>query len=168
MLLTLIIMSWTLSTIFVFLSHPLSFGFVLLIQTIIISITSGILNFDYWFFMHLFLIMIGGMLILFIYMTSIASNEKFKFSYTMFVSLYFYINYFYFSFFSDNFFSMMDMTNDDLLNQSSDNINLSMSKFMNPPSNAVMVMLMIYLLMTLVAIVKITQSNSGPLRQSNF
>nr|AEP27720.1 NADH dehydrogenase subunit 6 [Otiorhynchus rugosostriatus] len=166
MLLSLLSLSWILSMIFMFLSHPLSFGFILLLQTIIISISSGMLNLDFWFSYILFLIMIGSMLVLFIYMTSIASNEKFKFSkyITMFLMIYIWMGIGCLN--MDNYFSMSETSNQDFFDQFMYNINLSMNKFMNMPMTFLMILLMFYLLITLIAIVKISEFKMGTLRSS--
>nr|QVM79111.1 NADH dehydrogenase subunit 6 [Oxypeltus quadrispinosus] len=155
------------STMFMFMGHPLSFGLILLIQTILISLFSGMLNFYYWFSYILFLVMVGGMLVLFIYMTSVASNEKFKFSsiLTILMILMFLI-------------SLIMMWNlDTLMNnmfikpmmiysqEMPLTINLSMNKFLNWPSNMSLYTIMIYLLITLIMTVKITKIEYGPLRQ---
>nr|ALO76774.1 NADH deshydrogenase subunit 6 [Sciobius sp. SCI01] len=166
MLLFFLMFSWTLSFIFFFLNHPLSFGFVLLIQTIILASASGILNLDFWFSYILFLIMIGGMLVLFIYMTSVASNEKFKFSKKMSMIMMTSFTLMLMSLFSDKFYTMINLTNYDSVNQSYANINLSMNKFTNFPMVLIMSLLIIYLLITLIAIVKITQNFQGPLRSN--
>nr|ARH54842.1 NADH dehydrogenase subunit 6 [Tropiphorus elevatus] len=167
MLYLLLSLSWILSITFLFLSHPLSFGFILLLQTIIISICSGVLNFDYWFSYILFLIMVGGLLVLFIYMTSIASNEKFKFSKNLMALSMMYLFVFMPSILlTDNYLTMMSMLTQDLINQSMFNINLSMNKFVNFPMMLLMILLMIYLLMTLIAIVKISEFKMGTLRSS--
>nr|YP_010286576.1 NADH dehydrogenase subunit 6 [Chlorophanus auripes]UKT60166.1 NADH dehydrogenase subunit 6 [Chlorophanus auripes] len=167
-MLTLILLSWMLSVIFVCLNHPLSLGLILLTQTIIISIISGMMNFDYWFSYILFLIMIGGMLVLFLYMTSVASNEKFKFSNKMMFSFMIFFMFSFMFIFLDNFYCMIDSETQDYVNQSNQLMkNLTMNKFMNFPSMLIMILMMIYLLLTLIAIVKITQSKMGPLRQMN-
>nr|ALI86981.1 NADH dehydrogenase subunit 6 [Cryptolestes turcicus] len=53
------------SLMFMFLNHPLSMGLMLLLQTICISILSGIMMINFWYSYMIFLIMIGGMLVLF-------------------------------------------------------------------------------------------------------
>nr|ATP75100.1 NADH dehydrogenase subunit 6 [Sitona callosus] len=167
MLLFLITMSWSFSVIFVFLNHPLSFGFILLLQTTLTAMSCSILNFDCWFSYILFLIMIGGMLVLFIYMTSVASNEKFKFSnklFIMFMSTF--VILLITLIFLDSFLTMLDTFNYDLINQSTSNIDLSKNKYMNYPSMLIIMLMMLYLLVTLIAIVKITKFKAGPLRQS--
>nr|QXG82669.1 NADH dehydrogenase subunit 6 [Curculionidae sp. BMNH 1042554] len=161
----MISMSWTLSLISIFLNHPMSLGLILLSQTILISLSSGMMNLDYWFSYILFLIMIGGMLVLFIYMTSIAANEKFKFSKKMLMfSILILINFM--SLMVDNFFPNIHMNNYDLLNKSLNHINLSMNKFFNMPNMMIMMLLMLYLLVTLIAVVKITFFKMGPLRST--
>nr|ATL23295.1 NADH dehydrogenase subunit 6 [Sympiezomias velatus] len=165
-MLLMMILSWTLSLTFTFLKHPLSLGFIVLLQTIITSLYTGLMNFNYWFSYILFLIMIGGMLILFIYMTSVASNEKFKFSLKLMFLYTLMILIMSILMFSDNYFSFIEMMNFDLLNQSFlNNNNLSLNKFLNYPNMMIMFLLISYLLATLIAIVKITQNKKGPLRK---
>lgn len=157
-----------LSILFIFLNHPLTFGFILLIQTILIRLITGNLNFNFWFSYILFLIIIGGILILFIYITRIASNEKFKFSYklsllllTLFIFLI--IRLFLDSYFYSENFNIRDLNNKDktLL------FNLTLIKYTNWPNNKVIFIIILYLLITLIAIVKITKIKYGPLRPKN-
>ena len=49
-------------------------GLTLLIQTILVSIISGLITKTFWFSYILFLVFLGGILVLFIYVTSLASN----------------------------------------------------------------------------------------------
>nr|AXS65808.1 NADH dehydrogenase subunit 6 [Curculionoidea sp. 25 KM-2017] len=158
---------WTMSVIFMFLNHPLSFGSILLIQTIATSMLTGSMNYNYWFSYILFLIMIGGMLILFIYMTSVASNEKFKFSMKilMFCLIMLILTIWIFMLF-DNLSLNLNIFNIDLIPQSENlNFTISMNKFMNMPSMMITLLMIIYLLITLIAIVKITEIQHGPMRQ---
>nr|AXS66038.1 NADH dehydrogenase subunit 6 [Languriidae sp. KM-2017] len=163
-----ILLMWTLSFMFMFLNHPLSFGFILLLQTILISLITGSMTLNYWYSYIIFLIMIGGMLVLFIYMTSIASNEKFKFSPKLFlffmmmmmiIFLALFIDPFIFNFLSSNYeFKMFEKI---------PNFVYSMTKYMNFPTNSIFLMMIIYLFITLIAVVKITNINYGPLRQKS-
>nr|APX39658.1 NADH dehydrogenase subunit 6 [Longitarsus parvulus] len=147
------------------LKHPLTCGLILLIQTILTALMTGMMSLNFWYSYILFLIMIGGMLILFIYMTSIASNEKFKFNkkflyiyflFLMIMTLLFLMDPFY-----TNFLNMIDLNYFpmNLKNQ------FSMMKYLNYPNYFIMMMMMIYLFITLIAIVKITKFNYGALRQ---
>nr|YP_002265572.1 NADH dehydrogenase subunit 6 [Priasilpha obscura]ACF35118.1 NADH dehydrogenase subunit 6 [Priasilpha obscura] len=154
------------SLMFLFLNHPLSFGLILLIQTILISMITGNMSLNYWYSYMLMLIMVGGMLILFMYMTSIASNEKFKFSFKLMIfmllsaiimSMLLMIDHYFLNFFS---------LNENMIKQ--DNFSyfyISMNKYLNFPSIIIFLTIIIYLFITLIAVVKITNINYGPLRQ---
>nr|YP_010490419.1 NADH dehydrogenase subunit 6 [Poecilasma litum]UWM12905.1 NADH dehydrogenase subunit 6 [Poecilasma litum] len=63
--------------IFMFTFHPLAMIFTLIIQSIFISISLFTISQFPWFSYTLILVFLGGMLILFTYMANIASNEKF-------------------------------------------------------------------------------------------
>nr|WVD73171.1 NADH dehydrogenase subunit 6 [Monolepta wilcoxi] len=153
------------SLLFIFFNHPLSCGLILLMQTIFTTMLSGLMNFNYWYSYILFLIMVGGMLILFIYMTSIASNEKFNFKpKIMFMlmimsimTLLILLDEFYFNIFNQ----MFDMKSQNLkfIN------NLSMMKYFNEPNYLLMMLIIIYLFITLIVVVKITNISYGSLRQ---
>nr|ASM41806.1 NADH dehydrogenase subunit 6 [Stictoleptura succedanea] len=159
---------FSLSIMFLFLNHPLTLGSILLIQTILISIITGLLTYNFWFSYILFLIMIGGMLILFIYMTSVASNEKFKFSYKLLLLLMMTLMIMFLFNFIDLYFNYINLNIYDLNNQIQLKFyNLSMIKFMNWPNNLIIFMMITYLLITLIAVVKITSIKHGPLRQKN-
>nr|QNG56311.1 NADH dehydrogenase subunit 6 [Palaestes nicaraguae] len=158
----MILLMWILSFLFLFMNHPLSFGSILFLQTICISLITGMMSLNFWYSYILFLIMIGGMLILFMYMTSIASNEKFKFSSKLTLTfLLFFINLPLFIFYKN-----IKFFNENCLNQNSEfSFSLSMNKYMYLPSMMIYMMIIIYLFITLIAIVKIINIKYGPLRQ---
>nr|ALO76860.1 NADH deshydrogenase subunit 6 [Timarcha goettingensis] len=163
----LMIFMTLLSMIFLFLNHPLSFGLILLFQTIMISLMTGLMMYNFWFSYILFLVMIGGMLVLFIYMTSVASNEKFKFSFKIFSLI---ISFFIISsimlFSMDTLISNYNLNLTELINYNNlINYKLNLNKYLNFPNNWIMMMLIIYLLIILIVIVKIIDTKQGPLRQ---
>nr|YP_009995503.1 NADH dehydrogenase subunit 6 [Ochthebius uniformis]QNP09958.1 NADH dehydrogenase subunit 6 [Ochthebius uniformis] len=163
MMLMLFITNMILSIVFLFMIHPLSMGMILLIQTMIVSLITGFLNFNYWFSYILFLIMIGGMLVLFIYMTSVASNEKFKNNNKLMIFIIISILIMLILMLkSDSFFIMNSNFNKFIFMNYNYYI---LSKFYNAPSNYIMFLMIIYLFITLIAIVKITNFQLGPLRQ---
>nr|YP_010385123.1 NADH dehydrogenase subunit 6 [Elodes marginata]UPL65133.1 NADH dehydrogenase subunit 6 [Elodes marginata] len=159
-----------LNMIFISLNHPLSMGLILLIQTLSITILSSFMCYSFWMSYIIFLIMVGGMLILFIYMTSIVSNEKFKFSmkYSSFMML---ISFLMISFlvldktFIYQSIKTMEMIKIDNINSLMPENKLMLNKIYNYPNNFITILLINYLLMTLIIVVKITDINSGPLRQ---
>nr|UUG47417.1 NADH dehydrogenase subunit 6 [Ips subelongatus]UUG47638.1 NADH dehydrogenase subunit 6 [Ips subelongatus] len=158
-----------LSCAFMFLKHPLALGSILFIQTSLAALSSNYLFMNSWYSYILFLIMIGGMLILFIYMTSIASNEKFLMPSKWKIIM----NYFLIMLF---FFSYLLILNDSLMEKlisvkwnffwMEENFKpWTLSKFFNEPFYQMIIFLMIYLFLTLIAAVKISGKPMGALRQ---
>nr|YP_008080467.1 NADH dehydrogenase subunit 6 [Melanitis leda]AEH05136.1 NADH dehydrogenase subunit 6 [Melanitis leda] len=163
-------------TIFMFfINHPISMGLLILMQTLLICILSGMLINSYWFSYILFLVFLGGLLVLFIYVSSIASNEIMKIYFFNKIMLIFMIfsvlilssllidnlNWLNFSFNEDmiNFFNMFMFS----FNEN----NISLFKLYNKQTYFMMIMMIIYLFITLIAVVKITNIFFGPLRSFN-
>nr|AYW52191.1 NADH dehydrogenase subunit 6 [Lamiinae sp. 1 ACP-2013] len=166
MLMMLIWLSFLSSFLFMIISHPLSLGLILLFQTILVTLITGLMNLNFWYSYIMFLIMIGGMLILFIYMTSVASNEKFKFSMKLFYFSLTQLFLIFPMFLSDSFYLNKLSKNWDLTNQNFNmDFSISLMKFINWPYNSIFIMMIIYLLITLIMTVKITNIEKGPLRQ---
>nr|YP_010999278.1 NADH dehydrogenase subunit 6 [Synorthocladius bifidus]WPM93124.1 NADH dehydrogenase subunit 6 [Synorthocladius bifidus] len=164
------LMSMICSMIFSIMKHPLAMGLMLLIQTLIICLLSGFVTKTFWFSYILFLIFLGGMLVLFIYVTSLASNEMFNFSIKIFsFSLLILMLNFILFFFVDknlimNYLYNMETKNITLLKSYFLENSIMMNKLYNFPINLITIMLMIYLFLTLIAVVKITNIFEGPLR----
>nr|QNJ33247.1 NADH dehydrogenase subunit 6 [Cnemoplites edulis] len=167
MTMNILIMTMLMLTItFLFMNHPLSFGLILLLQTLSITLITGMMNYTFWFSYILFLIMVGGMLILFIYMTSVASNEKFKFSPKIFLLTLTMMIMSTPLLISDKTLTNMSNFCYELSKQSTTyENNLSLSKFMNMPMNSNLMLIIVYLLITLIVVVKLTNVQHGPLRQ---
>nr|YP_010419993.1 NADH dehydrogenase subunit 6 [Anopheles darlingi]ACX49708.1 NADH dehydrogenase subunit 6 [Anopheles darlingi]ACX49721.1 NADH dehydrogenase subunit 6 [Anopheles darlingi]AWB98027.1 NADH dehydrogenase subunit 6 [Anopheles darlingi]AWB98118.1 NADH dehydrogenase subunit 6 [Anopheles darlingi]AWB98274.1 NADH dehydrogenase subunit 6 [Anopheles darlingi] len=171
----LIIMTLCLIMSFIFMQmkHPLSMGLMLLIQTFLTCLITSIYVKTFWFSYVLFLIFLGGMLILFIYVTSLSSNEMFSMSFSLSM-----ISLMIFSFFTIIFFIMdkslieqfiMNMEMEQLSNMNNlinENI-LSLNKMYNFPTNLITLLLINYLFLTLLVTVKITKKFYGPLRPMN-
>ncbi|YP_009271151.1 NADH dehydrogenase subunit 6 (mitochondrion) [Sitophilus oryzae] len=163
MLMKIFMMSCIWSFMFIFLSHPLSMGLMIFLQTLCISFMTGFMYKNFWFSYILFLIMIGGMLVLFIYMTSIASNEKFKISnfllllfIMMILILMLPINEFMSNILNKNYSTFIQF------NFSTMNF---MNKYLTYPNILLMSLLVIYLLITLIMVTKISNFKLGPFRQ---
>nr|YP_009417319.1 NADH dehydrogenase subunit 6 [Acanthoscelides obtectus]ARR75265.1 NADH dehydrogenase subunit 6 [Acanthoscelides obtectus]ATL15485.1 NADH dehydrogenase subunit 6 [Acanthoscelides obtectus] len=162
----LIIFMSTMTIMFMFMKHPLSMGIILLLQTILVTLLTGLMNYNFWFSYIIFLIMIGGMLILFIYMTSIASNKKFKLSSLLLLVFFISLTLNFVFQVTDQFLFSLPFSTMDFYNQNFFiNNYLTLNKYFNYPNNMVMYMMIIYLLITLIMTVKITKMNKGPLRQ---
>nr|UFI48275.1 NADH dehydrogenase subunit 6 [Gymnosoma dolycoridis] len=157
---------------FMNMKHPLAMGFTLLIQTTLISMTSGLMTMSFWFSYILFLVFLGGMLVLFIYVTSLASNEMFSFSIKiMLISLMmFSFMMILLTMLDKNFliqYKNLEMKNMYDMNSFILENSLSLNKLYNYSTNLMTILLMNYLLITLIAVVKITKLFKGPLRPIN-
>uniref|UniRef100_A0A7D5TXN8 NADH-ubiquinone oxidoreductase chain 6 n=1 Tax=Trogoderma variabile TaxID=888089 RepID=A0A7D5TXN8_9COLE len=162
----LMMLSIFLSLSFIMLIHPLSMGVILLLQTLIITMKSGFMNSSFWYSYIMFLIMVGGMMVLFIYMTSVASNEKFKFSKSI-LSLWLIILPITLIPVWLNIPMVLPSWNQESMKMIYYSSNESMTKFINQPSNFLLFMTIIYLLVTMIAVVKIANSKKGALRQKS-
>nr|AWV83546.1 NADH dehydrogenase subunit 6 [Magicicada tredecim]AWV83559.1 NADH dehydrogenase subunit 6 [Magicicada tredecim]AWV83572.1 NADH dehydrogenase subunit 6 [Magicicada tredecim]AWV83585.1 NADH dehydrogenase subunit 6 [Magicicada tredecim]AWV83598.1 NADH dehydrogenase subunit 6 [Magicicada tredecim] len=149
-----------LSMNFIFMKHPLSMGSILLMQTMFASIICMFYMNSYFFSYILFLIFIGGMLILFMYMSSIASNEKFYFSMKLLTLnmiiwiLIMTLNII--SFKMDNVNKLLEMNN--LFD------GFMIKKLYMFPSGMMTILMVIYLLLTLIVVVNIVSIKLSPLR----
>nr|YP_009112171.1 NADH dehydrogenase subunit 6 [Glyphodes pyloalis]AIY51609.1 NADH dehydrogenase subunit 6 [Glyphodes pyloalis] len=173
MILSLLIILFSLFMLF--LNHPLSMGLLILIQTMMTCLITGIFMSSYWFSYILFLTFLGGLLVLFIYVSSIASNEIFKISFNMTMIFFFSMLFiFFFSMFYSNNLNWMNFNinkmemnnffNMFLFFNNENKINLS--KLYNNQTFLMMMMMIIYLFITLIAVVKMTNIFYGPLRPS--
>nr|CDN85565.1 NADH dehydrogenase subunit 6 [Geocharax gracilis] len=158
------------SILFSQLTHPLSMGLTLLIQTILICLLTGTFNSSFWFSYILFLIFLGGMLILFIYVASLASNEPFHVSpfllvmMTIAILLSFTLTMLDPLSFKQPFFTC-----------SSEYFSLNKTMSSHPltnmiyylPSSPLTIFMISYLLITLLVAVKIINTSASPLRPSN-
>nr|ASU45989.1 NADH dehydrogenase subunit 6 [Cyrtacanthacris aeruginosa]AYM84983.1 NADH dehydrogenase subunit 6 [Cyrtacanthacris tatarica] len=155
---------------FIKLSHPMSMMMFIILQTFLIGLMTGTMMESYWLSYILFLTFLGGMLVLFIYITSIASNEMFQpKSITMIITLTVWMIIMM-------TLIIMDMTMfiDFFKNTETMNINnsinfqemtMSLEKLYNSPTFIITMMMMIYLFLALLAVVKITNINQGPIRK---
>nr|ACT88818.1 NADH dehydrogenase subunit 6 [Pieris rapae] len=163
------------SFVMLFSKHPLKMGLMIITQTLILSLILGVYINTYWFSYILFLVFLGGLLVLFIYVSSIASNEMMNFSFKMKLFFLLMINMMmilsilkmknYFNFI-DNFINneMNEMTNYFLFFNEN---KIKLSKLYNSQTFLMIMMIIIYLFITLIAIIKITNIFFGPLRSFN-
>nr|UOU85185.1 NADH dehydrogenase subunit 6 [Cephalops aeneus] len=160
----------TMNFLFMQMNHPLAMGLILMTQTILVCLLTGLISKTFWFSYILFLIFLGGMLVLFIYVTSLASNEMFSMSIKLMMTmlillsfimiiLFLFNNNDIYNFMFNNEIKKIDM-NLSFIKESS----ISLNKLYNFPTNLITLMLINYLLITLIATVKITKFFYGPLR----
>nr|YP_010894973.1 NADH dehydrogenase subunit 6 [Anasimyia lunulata]WJW73486.1 NADH dehydrogenase subunit 6 [Anasimyia lunulata] len=161
------------SFIFIQMNHPLSMGLMLLVQTILVSCITGLMAKSFWFSYILFLIFVGGMLVLFIYMTALASNEMFAMSMKMtFLSIIGLMTLMITIYFMDKMMLSFNSLNNEMtsivdMNSYTSENSLNLIKLYNYPSNMITILLINYLLITMIASIKITKLFYGPIRSMN-
>nr|YP_010946346.1 NADH dehydrogenase subunit 6 [Anaplectoidea varia]WGO57064.1 NADH dehydrogenase subunit 6 [Anaplectoidea varia] len=154
--------SMNLSLLFTQINHPLTGGIILLLQTNFIAMMSGMITQTFWFSYILFLTFLGGMLVLFMYTTSLTSNEMFTTSLkmptiSMIISLMFSI-----------FLMKFHMNNQEMLTFLNNNLmNMTLHKLYNLPTKMITILMASYLFLTLIMTVKIINIFKGPLRKMN-
>jgi len=147
----------------------LSIGLILLIQAFLTCLITGLIFETFWFSYILFLVFLGGVLVLFIYITSLASNEIFSLSRFLFISflIILYLSLL-FILINDNLLFINIINNEILLIQNLNNLifenSLNIYKLYNYPTNFITLLLINYLFFTLIIVVKITNFSFGPLR----
>nr|YP_009627367.1 NADH dehydrogenase subunit 6 [Metopograpsus frontalis]QCC70816.1 NADH dehydrogenase subunit 6 [Metopograpsus frontalis] len=158
----------TLSVLFTQLSHPLAMGLTLLIQTILISITAGLSMHSFWISYILFLVFLGGMLVLFIYVTSIASNEPLVIISSF---IFIFLSIFGLSFLCIFLDPMLISYPTSLPIMDSPSFFIStpfvINWIYNTPSMLFTIFIISYLLLMLLVVVKIVTLFKGPLRLSH-
>nr|YP_002860168.1 NADH dehydrogenase subunit 6 [Davidius lunatus]ACB48050.1 NADH dehydrogenase subunit 6 [Davidius lunatus] len=158
------------SLLFIKMVHPMNMGIVLLIQTFLTCLLMGGLSYTTWFSYILFLVFIGGMLVLFVYMTSIASNEAFqKSNYPAMIILNIsIITMILVVMFMDPLMISFNNTaeNMDIMHLFKEHEKTTLTNLYNMPNAILTIFVMMYLFLTLIVIVFITKSHQGPLRPS--
>nr|QOL01008.1 NADH dehydrogenase subunit 6 [Mongolotettix anomopterus] len=155
---------------FIKLNHPMSMMMFIIIQTLIIGLITGTMMESFWMSYILFLTFLGGMLVLFIYIASISSNELFKLkSISLTISIILLIITSLILIIMDKimFMDLMKNTETNYINNSINyqEMTISLEKLYNKPMFIITMMMMIYLFLALVAVVKITNINQGPIRK---
>nr|QEH58928.1 NADH dehydrogenase subunit 6 [Limnogonus poissoni] len=153
----------TLSTSIMMTSHPLSMGFTLILQTVVVSMIMNLTMKYSWYSYILVLVMLGGMLVLFMYMASIASNEimKFKMKFMMISISIFFL------FWILNSTEIMAYNSESLI-MSECGQNMPLTKLFNTKSSSMTIVMATYLLITMIYVIYITNTFEGPMRKKNY
>nr|QZK21516.1 NADH dehydrogenase subunit 6 [Amitermes sp. ANIC 0599] len=156
-------MSTMTSLMFTQMKHPMAMGLMLLIQTTMVCLISGTMYSSFWFSYILFMIMIGGMLVLFMYMTSLASNEMFSPSNKMLMITLTLLPIL--------MYTMPTVTNNKEMNMHNtmmeNEITTTTTVMYNQMMGTMTTLLVLYMLLTLIVVVNIINVSKGPLRQTS-
>nr|AIY61773.1 NADH dehydrogenase subunit 6 [Duplidentitermes sp. TB-2014] len=151
------------SLMFTQMKHPLAMGMMLLMQTTFVCLISGTMYSTFWFSYILFMIMIGGMLVLFMYMTSLASNEMFSPSNKMILTAMMLTPLL--------LYMMPTVTNNKEMNphetMMENEITTTTTVMYNQMMGTMTTLLVLYMLLTLIVVVNIINVSKGPLRHMN-
>nr|YP_010990246.1 NADH dehydrogenase subunit 6 [Pylorgus sordidus]WOW98230.1 NADH dehydrogenase subunit 6 [Pylorgus sordidus] len=140
-----------LSFLILWATHPMTMMLIIITQTINISLMMGMMKGTFWFSYMLMMIMMSGMLVLFTYMASIASNEKFKsINKIILPSILILITS-----------NKIMLENKMLINNE---LTLTMMSLFNKTSSYITIMMVMYLLFSMMTISMIVNINQGPLR----
>jgi len=147
---------FVLRTVFTQVLHPVALVVVILIQTTACCLFLISFYTTRWFSFILFLIFLGGVIVLFIYIASLASNEKFIAEYKNWIALFIATSLFIVLFvFTQN----NQTTTSHFYHESEGLINIYIKS-----TSAITRITILYLLLILVVVVKITSKFEGPLR----
>nr|QAX91165.1 NADH dehydrogenase subunit 6 [Schedorhinotermes longirostris] len=158
----LLTMSTATSMMFTQTKHPMAMGLILLIQTILMCLISGTMFKSFWFSYILFMIMIGGMLVLFMYMTSIASNEMFLSPNKTIIIIMMTTPLIHMMMIDPT--SNKEMNNHDTITENE--VTTATTPMYEQMTGTLTVLLVMYMLLTLIVVVKMININWGPLRQT--
>nr|QOL00579.1 NADH dehydrogenase subunit 6 [Filchnerella yongdengensis] len=155
---------------FIKLNHHKSMMMFNIIQTFIVGLITGTMMESFWLPYISFLTFLAGTLVLFIYITSIASNELFKTkSIVMVISMIMTIITTMILIIADKMMFLDVIKNTETMNINNSinfqEMTMSLEKFYNNPTFMITMMMMIYLFLALLAVVKITNINQGPIRK---
>lgn len=155
---------------FIKLNHPISIIIFIIIQTFVVGLIIGTIIESFWLSYILFLTFLGGILVLFIYITRIASNELFKpKSIIIVISIFIIIIITIILIVADKTIFLDPIKNTETININNSinyqEISISLEKLYNKPTLTTTIIIIIYLFLALVAVVKITNINQGPIRK---
>nr|AVJ52592.1 NADH dehydrogenase subunit 6 [Psacasta neglecta] len=152
----------SLAILFLWLKHPLSMGFILILQTMIIAVMAGMMLSNFFFSYIIMIIMLSGALVLFIYMASVASNEKFKTPVIMMIT--FVITFLLSTWITSNLIEMQEYPMNNMMSYSV----VTLIKLFNSTSAYLTIIMILYLLLTMIIASFIASSKEGPLRMKTY
>nr|QID48492.1 NADH dehydrogenase subunit 6 [Yunnantettix bannaensis] len=158
-----LMMSTTLNITFMNTKQPMILIVIILAQTTLTTFMMSNYNKSSWFNYILMIIFIGGMMVLFIYITSITPNEKNNYLKLLPMMLIMTIMFYLYE--KKTYFHSSETLNMQLNTMSPDQMNMKM--MFNYPLYSLSIMMMIYLFIALVAINKISNLEQGPLRMNS-
>ena len=154
-------------TLIPFIHHPLSLGIILFIQIINISLLITFFTFNRWYSFIIFLIIISGLLVLFTYITTLASNEKFNFNANLIFKVSLIPPFIILISTKFNFINPLNLITIHQEYFYPQKFNNLIRKFLDYPINLFLFLIIWFLFFSIISTVKITDFKKGPLRPLN-
>jgi hypothetical protein len=131
--------------------HPISLGLVLIFYSLLIGVARIMIRAP-WFFYLLVLVFLGGVIILIIYIRTLAANEKFRAptSFRVFILIFIIIG------------ASFTIISYNYRNKTSFNINIVINLY-EYSNGSLSIFLITYLLITMICVVKLVKFEKGPL-----
>lgn len=126
---------------------------------------------SFWYIYILILVYVGGILVLFIYVTSIFPNNKFFFTQKIvLIGFVIIICKFFALIILNNFYGINLIINEFIINFSKEFpiMNIFSIKIFHFKTNLILIFLVIYLFYCILVVIKITIYINGPLRKLNY
>nr|YP_009536369.1 NADH dehydrogenase subunit 6 [Ornithodoros hermsi]AYN50647.1 NADH dehydrogenase subunit 6 [Ornithodoros hermsi]UYB78376.1 NADH dehydrogenase subunit 6 [Ornithodoros hermsi] len=144
-------MKFTLFLSFFFMSsqHPISMTLIMIMITLYINIFMYFMMKYTWFLLLISLLILGGLMVIFLYITSLTPNKKFSFNKKLFVI-------------SIPLYLLIKMDNKMILSSS----DFQVLNIFNYSSLLMMIYMMLYLMLTLISITIVVKSTLAPLKSN--
>nr|YP_010038648.1 NADH dehydrogenase subunit 6 [Eutrichosiphum pasaniae]QOY44598.1 NADH dehydrogenase subunit 6 [Eutrichosiphum pasaniae] len=157
----IILINLLMSSILMIMKSPLSTNLNILIQTISLTMMINLINKTSWISFMLFILYVGGLMIIFLYISSIAFNElnmnkNYKF---ILIKLTLILIFFY------NLKNFIILENFQLENKFIFEDNYYFINMFLMPNNLMIYFMLMILLFMLILIIWLLKNNKGPIRQ---
>lgn len=152
---TIIFLSIFLTSVFLKIKSPIIIIVIIILQTSIICLMLWLTLETSWYAYILFLIFIGGLIVLFIYICSLASNEKFYIKNRVIENIIIVLL---------RIFAIYIYRNKEIVNNL--NVKIIIIKIISIINIFIIILTIFFLLFTLIVAVKISEKKIGPVRLS--
>nr|WQB38566.1 NADH dehydrogenase subunit 6 [Acanalonia sp.] len=146
------------------LKHPISMGTMLMSQTIMACSIMMVSHTNPWYSYILFITIIGGLMVMFMYMSSIASNEKFKFNTNKLVFMMLTLMVIFIIAMKDPTITDLQKIKENKMNTYETEELKTLSKFFNSKKMILTILMMLILFTVMVTVTNISSTFEGPLK----
>nr|YP_009468963.1 NADH dehydrogenase subunit 6 [Peregrinus maidis]AVC55504.1 NADH dehydrogenase subunit 6 [Peregrinus maidis] len=145
------------------LKHPISLGSILILQSLLTTLMNLLLTKNSWYPMILFITFSSGVMIMFMYMSSISSNEKFSVSYKMMLIMILTC-YFVIMINQDSLFILMNNWMEDKMTLQENEEKKSILKMLLNNKIYLTILMTLMIMLMLITVSNLTNSFEGPLK----